>query len=89
MFSEIEDDGVRLSLTVVDTPGLGDALDNEPNIQKIESYIETQFEKFLQEETKIHRNPKAQDTRVHCVLYFIPPTGHSCVICLNVSMDFG
>lgn len=28
---------------------------------------------FLREETRIRRNPKFQDTRVHVLLYFIPP----------------
>jgi cell division control protein 11 len=28
-FAELEEDGVRISLTVVDTPGFGDQIDNE------------------------------------------------------------
>lgn len=27
--TELEEDGVRISLTVVDTPGFGDQIDNE------------------------------------------------------------
>ncbi len=28
-FAELEEDGVRISLTIVDTPGFGDQIDNE------------------------------------------------------------
>jgi len=28
-FIELEEDGVRISLTIVDTPGFGDNIDNE------------------------------------------------------------
>ena len=41
-------------------------------------YIDTQYEKYLQEELKINRNiPNYHDTRVHVCLYFLSPTGHS------------
>lgn len=41
-------------------------------------YIDAQFEKYLQEELKIHRsnNINSQDTRIHCCLYLISPVGH-------------
>ena len=29
MFAELEEDGVRIALTIVDTPGFGDNIDNE------------------------------------------------------------
>ena len=28
---ELEEDGIRIALTVVDTPGFGDNIDNEPS----------------------------------------------------------
>ena len=28
--AELEDEGQRIGLTIVDTPGFGDAIDNEP-----------------------------------------------------------
>lgn len=43
-------------------------------------YIEDQFDHVLSEESRIKRNPKFQDTRIHVLLYFIAPTGHSQVI---------
>lgn len=41
-------------------------------------YIDTQFEKYLEEELKIKRSLfNCHDTRIHICLYFIAPTGHS------------
>lgn len=46
--------------------------------KSIVSYIDSQFERYLQEELKIHRsnNLSSQDTRIHCCLYLISPIGH-------------
>lgn len=41
-------------------------------------YIDEQFDRYLQEELKVKRCLwNFCDTRVHCCLYFITPTGHS------------
>lgn len=69
--------GVRLNLTVTDTPGFGDHVNNENCWEPIVSFIENQYAKYLQEEVKIDRPIHIPDSRVHCCLYFIPPTGHS------------
>ena len=45
--------------------------------EPIEKYINEQYEKFLKEEVNIARKKRIPDTRVHCCLYFISPTGHS------------
>ena len=71
----LEENGVKLALTVVDTPGFGDAVDNTDCWQPIINYVEKQFEDYLQGETKIER-VEVPDTRVHACLYFIAPTGH-------------
>lgn len=42
---EIEERGVKLRLTVVDTPGFGDAIDNTDSFQQIIRYIDDQFER--------------------------------------------
>lgn len=42
-------------------------------------HLERQYDDVLAEESRIKRNPRFRDDRVHCLLYFIPPTGHSCV----------
>jgi cell division control protein 11 len=41
-------------------------------------HLERQYDDVLAEESRIKRNPRFRDDRVHCLLYFIPPTGHSC-----------
>ncbi|WVW85628.1 hypothetical protein I302_107666 [Kwoniella bestiolae CBS 10118] len=74
---ELEEDGVRIALTVVDTPGFGDGIDNEYAFQEISSYLERQYDDILAEESRIKRNPRFRDNRVHALLYFIPPTGHA------------
>lgn len=45
--------------------------------EPISKYINEQYEKFLKEEVNITRKKRIPDTRVHCCLYFISPTGHS------------
>lgn len=71
-----EGDGTRISLTVVDTPGFGDNIDNEFCFNEIVGYLECQYDEILAEESRIRRNPRFKDNRVHVLLYFIEPTGH-------------
>lgn len=150
-FTVIEEGGVKMKLTVVDTPGFGDQINNDnwwvfptPGSLKphkchhyclilpravfllspyktiflaeehfkefssaklhwswllllfsvssnlfplcricswepISKFINEQYEKFLKEEVNITRKKRIPDTRVHCCLYFISPTGHSWV----------
>uniref|UniRef100_A0A5G2QRA0 Septin 9 n=1 Tax=Sus scrofa TaxID=9823 RepID=A0A5G2QRA0_PIG len=73
----IEEKGVRMKLTVIDTPGFGDHINNENCWQPIMKFINDQYEKYLQEEVNINRKKRIPDTRVHCCLYFIPATGHA------------
>lgn len=44
--------------------------------QEIVGYLERQYDDILAEESRIKRNPRFRDNRVHALLYFIPPTGH-------------
>ncbi|GAA95828.1 uncharacterized protein L969DRAFT_88667 [Mixia osmundae IAM 14324] len=74
---ELEEDGVRISLTVVDTPGFGDAVDGSSAFSEIVGYLERQYDDILAEESRIKRNPRFRDNRVHALIYFIPPTGHA------------
>uniref|UniRef100_A0A674PED1 Neuronal-specific septin-3 n=1 Tax=Takifugu rubripes TaxID=31033 RepID=A0A674PED1_TAKRU len=73
----LEEGGVKMKLTVIDTPGFGDQINNENCWEPISKYINEQYEKFLKEEVNITRKKRIPDTRVHCCLYFISPTGHS------------
>ncbi|XP_022245513.1 septin-2-like isoform X1 [Limulus polyphemus] len=72
---EIEEKGVKLKLTIVDTPGFGDAVNCEENWMVIENYITDQFNQFFKDESGLNRK-NIVDNRVHCCLYFIPPWGH-------------
>ncbi|XP_034237136.1 septin-1 [Thrips palmi] len=72
---EIEERGVKLRLTVVDTPGFGDAIDNTDCFRAIIQYIDDQFERFLRDESGLNRR-NIVDNRIHCCFYFISPTGH-------------
>ncbi|XP_055079476.1 neuronal-specific septin-3-like isoform X3 [Periophthalmus magnuspinnatus] len=73
---DIEEKGVRMKLTVIDTPGFGDQINNENCWQPIMRFINDQYEAYLQEEININRKKRIPDSRVHCCIYFIPPTGH-------------
>lgn len=73
---ELDEDGTRISLTVVDTPGFGDQVDNEASFSEIVGYLEREYDNILAEESRIKRNPRFRDNRVHAMLYFITPTGH-------------
>ena len=71
----LKEGGVNLSLTIVDTPGFGDAVDNSSCWNPVLTYVESQYEAFLEAETKVNRQPNMPDTRVHACLYFIAPSG--------------
>ncbi|RDA89188.1 hypothetical protein CP532_0538 [Ophiocordyceps camponoti-leonardi (nom. inval.)] len=73
---ELDEEGTRISLTIVDTPGFGDQIDNEASFAEIVGYLERQYDDILAEESRIKRNPRFRDNRVHAMLYFITPTGH-------------
>ncbi|XP_028670788.1 septin-4-like [Erpetoichthys calabaricus] len=72
---DIEERGVKVKLTIVDTPGFGDALDNSDCWKPIAQYIDQQFEQYFRDESGLNRK-NIQDNRVHCILYFISPYGH-------------
>jgi septin 7 len=74
--ADIEENGVRLLLTVVDTPGFGDFVNNDESWRPIVEDIESRFDQYLEHENKVNRQ-KVIDNRVHACLYFIQPTGHS------------
>ncbi|XP_010071217.1 PREDICTED: neuronal-specific septin-3-like, partial [Pterocles gutturalis] len=71
----IEEKGVKMKLTVTDTPGFGDQINNENCWDPIIKYINEQYERYLREEILITRKRKIPDTRVHGCVYFIPPPG--------------
>ncbi|KAL1517286.1 hypothetical protein ABEB36_001069 [Hypothenemus hampei] len=71
----LKENGVNLMLTMVDTPGFGDAVDNSNCWTPIIEYIENKYEDYLNSEARVTRQ-MSPDQRVHCCLYFIQPSGH-------------
>ncbi|BFZ19572.1 hypothetical protein BsWGS_22615 [Bradybaena similaris] len=71
----LKENGVQLKLTVVDTPGFGDAVDNSNCWSPVIDFIDSKYEEYLNAESRVNRSTSA-DTRVHSCLYFIAPTGH-------------
>jgi septin 7 len=67
---------VRLKLTVVDTPGFGDYVNNEDSWKPILENIEARFDAYLEQENRVNRS-RMVDNRVHACLYFVAPTGHA------------
>ena len=73
--ADIEENGVRLRLTVVDTPGFGDFVNNDDSWRPIVDNIELRFDTYLESEQKVNRM-NIVDNRIHAAVYFIQPTGH-------------
>jgi septin 3/9/12 len=73
----IVENGVKLRLNIVDTPGYGDQINNENCWDPIVKYIKDQHSAYLRKELTAMRDRYIQDTRIHCCLYLINPTGHS------------
>ncbi|KAK7886530.1 hypothetical protein WMY93_026151 [Mugilogobius chulae] len=71
----IKEGGVQLLLTIVDTPGFGDAVDNSNCWQPVIDHIDSKFEDYLNSESRVNRR-QMPDSRIHCCLYFIAPSGH-------------
>uniref|UniRef100_A0AAY4ETQ5 Septin-7 n=1 Tax=Denticeps clupeoides TaxID=299321 RepID=A0AAY4ETQ5_9TELE len=71
----VKEGGVQLLLTIVDTPGFGDAVDNSNCWQPVINHIDSKFEDYLNSESRVNRR-QMPDNRVHCCLYFIAPSGH-------------
>ena len=88
----LKESGVQLNLTVVDTPGFGDnvrmflkkvlfflfflKVNNDKCWEPIQEYIDSQFELYLNQESRVNRPVHIPDTRCHVCLYFIAPSGH-------------
>lgn len=72
----VEPDVGNITLRMVEANGLGMNLDDSEVIADLVRYIEGQFDEVLAEESRIKRNPRFLDNRVHVLIYMIEPTGH-------------
>ncbi|KAJ7325694.1 Septin-6 [Desmophyllum pertusum] len=62
---DLNESNVKLKLTIVDTVGYGDQINKDDSASPIVEYIDSQFEKYLQQELKIRRTLNSyNDTRV-------------------------
>lgn len=71
---DIIERGIKLKVTIVDTPGYGDPLNAQNSFEAVEQYIEDQYQQFFRDESGLNRK-NIVDNRVHCCLYFISPYG--------------
>ena len=74
--ADIEEDGVRLKVSVITAPGFGESINNTDYWKPIVDEINNRFDSYLEAECKINRS-QIVDERIHAFLYFIEPTGHS------------
>lgn len=72
---DIEEKGVKLRLTIVDTPGFGDAVNSTNCWEPIIQYINEQYSNYLRDENGLNRK-NIIDNRVHACLYFLNPSSH-------------
>ncbi|EDO18807.1 hypothetical protein Kpol_1028p83 [Vanderwaltozyma polyspora DSM 70294] len=69
----LQEDRVRLNISVIDTPGFGDFINNDRAWEPIVKYIKEQHSQYLRKELTTNRDRHIPDTRVHAVLYFVQP----------------
>jgi cell division control protein 11 len=70
-----DEDGNRLFIEAVDTPGFSDDVDPQEVCNKVMQFIENTYDEVFEEESRVRRNPKFEEHRVHAVFYLIEPTG--------------
>lgn len=66
----------NITLRLVEANGLGENLNDTQVIADLVRYIEGQYDEVLAEESRIKRNPRFLDNRVHALVYMIEATGH-------------
>ncbi|KAG0173357.1 hypothetical protein DFQ28_008761 [Apophysomyces sp. BC1034] len=74
--AELEEKMFKVKLTIIDTPGFGDYVNNRHSWIPIVEFLDDQHEKYMRQEQQPCRKG-AIDMRVHACLYFIKPTGHT------------
>ncbi|CAE7069886.1 unnamed protein product [Rhizoctonia solani] len=74
--AELEEKSFKVKLTVIDTPGFGDYVNNRDSWTPIIDFVDDQHEIYMRQEQQPQRDEKT-DMRVHACLYFVRPTGHT------------
>ncbi|EPY52477.1 septin Spn1 [Schizosaccharomyces cryophilus OY26] len=72
----IIENGINLEMTVIDTPGFGDFIDNTNCWEPIVNDIENRYNEYLDFEKRLPKSA-IKDPRIHACIFFIQPTGHA------------
>lgn len=74
---ELEDnDGHKISLNIIDTPNFANAVNCDDDFKIIVDFIRHQYDEVLLEESRVKRNPRFKDGRIHVMIYLVNATGH-------------
>ncbi|KAG2214519.1 hypothetical protein INT45_008644 [Circinella minor] len=73
--AELEEQMFKVKLSVIDTPGFGDYVNNYDSWLPVIEFIDDQHENYMRQEQQPSRQGMI-DMRVHVCLYFIRPNGH-------------
>lgn len=74
---ELEDnEGHKISLNIIDTPNFANAIDCSDDFRIVVDFIRHQYDEVLLEESRVKRNPRFKDGRIHVLLYLINASGH-------------
>lgn len=74
---ELEDnEGHKISLNIIDTPNFANSINCDEDFKIIVDFIRHQYDEVLLEESRVKRNPRFKDGRIHSLLYLINPTSH-------------
>lgn len=74
---ELEDnEGHKISLNIIDTPNFANLINCEDDFKVVVDFIRHQYDEVLLEESRVKRNPRFKDGRIHALIYMINPTGH-------------
>lgn len=77
---ELNESGVKLRLSVIDTPGYGDHINNLESWKSISDEVDARFDQYLESQESLDTGASSgsiKDPRIHACLFFIDPTGHS------------
>ncbi|KAI9309124.1 Septin-type guanine nucleotide-binding (G) domain-containing protein, partial [Cunninghamella echinulata] len=73
---ELIENGMKMLLTITDSPGFGVKFNRSKDLEPIVRYIDDQYENYYEKENKVQNRKPIHDTRIHLCFYFINPTGH-------------
>lgn len=74
---ELEDnEGHKISLNIIDTPNFANLINCDDDFKIIVDFIRHQYDEVLLEESRVKRNPRFKDGRIHVLIYMINPSGH-------------